>query len=668
MEHDKTPPTSGDGKPEGQDGGLSEQKSDDKPSDVTGAAVTEDKPSDVTVSTVTEDKPSDVTGAAVTEDKPSDVTVSAVTEDKPSDVTVSAVTEDKPSDFVTDVSTTVLPVSTRSASQVNLFDGEKTPDAAETGNQKPPESPTPTNSLNTPNGVRDTDALIAGPMEQKEGEVKPDGSKKQAPESKPGGLTNNEAPRGVLDEKSPKEEDGDNNVKDTDPLLTKTDSQKTLQSDTGSSVKSDSSSDSKKPLIEKKKYSFIPIVGKEKKQNDSKKKKGEKLDLKRDKDNKAAVRMSRSSLSGSSQNIALKDKSEPVTSSDAKGETTFSVVNENEKNEQTSKNVKWKENEPVSKDKKPSPNIKKESKIPELDKKKQNVIQKSLQREKAVLSNGSVKATEKETVKKTDEKPKENEKKALDPPVVETKNEPFKPKSILARAIMKKVKEGSGQAQNNAESKHVVLNGPPTTVKTPSKTSLAVPAPVTRDISDDKDDRLSIGSRRDSTKLSLSDSMSRKSVDFRVANATTVIIPASGQDDEKQKSVVANNDSWIRSAIPFMPLSLAILCLLLNIVVPGTGTMLSGFAILCCGKSRVSTKDDHVPITVCVNVWVGVAQLFTVTFMLVGWFWSVAWGIKMIILSIEYRKELKQKREKELQALALSAFGSPTRGARGLFG
>ncbi|XP_046571131.1 clumping factor A-like [Haliotis rubra] len=661
MDYDQTQPTSGNIKPEAQDGGLSEQTSGDKTSDsLRDASTTEDKPGDI------------VKDAATTDDRSTNVTNYAITDDKPSDVTDVAAADVNPSDVI-DATTAVPPVSTRSASQVNLFDGDKKPDAGETGNEKPSESQSLVNSLNSPNGVGKTDTLTAAPMEPKEGAFTPDGgTKHEGTDSKPGDLTTSEAATRVLDEKPPKDEDGDTNVKDTDPLLTKTDSQKTLQSDTGSSVKSDSSSDTKKPLIEKKKYSYIPIVGtgkdKNHASNDSKKKKGDKFDFKRDKDNKATARMSRSNLSGSSQNIALKDKSEPVAPSDAKGETTFSVVNENEKIEHNSKNVKFKENEPVSKDKKPSSNVKKESKIPELDKKKVNVIQKSLQREKAVLSNGSVKATDKEDDKKTDEKPKETEKKPLDPPVVETSTEPYKPKSILARAIMKKVKEGSGQAQNNAESKHVVLNGPPTTVKTPNKTSLAVPPPVSRDVSDDKDDRLSIGSRRDSTKLSLSDSMSRKSVDFRVANATTVVIPASGQDDEKQKAHVGSNDSWIRSAIPYMPLSLSILCLLLNIVVPGTGTMLSGFAILCCGKSRVPTKDDHVPITVCVNVWVGVAQLFTVTFMLVGWFWSVAWGIKMIILSIEYRKELRQKREKELQALALSAFGSPTRGARGLFG
>ncbi|KAL5008335.1 hypothetical protein ScPMuIL_013916 [Solemya velum] len=62
---------------------------------------------------------------------------------------------------------------------------------------------------------------------------------------------------------------------------------------------------------------------------------------------------------------------------------------------------------------------------------------------------------------------------------------------------------------------------------------------------------------------------------------------------------------------------------------------------------------------VCVNVSVGIAQMFTLTFFLVGWFWGIAWGIRMVVLSVEHRKEMKVRRERELQALTLRAFGSP---------
>ena len=35
------------------------------------------------------------------------------------------------------------------------------------------------------------------------------------------------------------------------------------------------------------------------------------------------------------------------------------------------------------------------------------------------------------------------------------------------------------------------------------------------------------------------------------------------------------------------------------------GTILSGMSVLCCGRPRVESKDDQIPMTVCLNVLVG---------------------------------------------------------------
>uniref|UniRef100_A0A2C9LLS4 Uncharacterized protein n=1 Tax=Biomphalaria glabrata TaxID=6526 RepID=A0A2C9LLS4_BIOGL len=143
--------------------------------------------------------------------------------------------------------------------------------------------------------------------------------------------------------------------------------------------------------------------------------------------------------------------------------------------------------------------------------------------------------------------------------------------------------------------------------KTQSMSSLQVPGALTtpRDSSQD-DDNISISSRRDST--------SRRSVDYRIQNATAVMVPEAA--DEKPKSVLTNDETFIKNAIPYLPLSLAIACLLLNIVIPGSGTALSGLSILCCGQARVSNKNDQILTTLCANCLVGLAQLFTVTFLL----------------------------------------------------
>ncbi|KAH9509183.1 hypothetical protein Btru_049317 [Bulinus truncatus] len=191
--------------------------------------------------------------------------------------------------------------------------------------------------------------------------------------------------------------------------------------------------------------------------------------------------------------------------------------------------------------------------------------------------------------------------------------------------------------------------------KTQSMSSLQVPgAGVTtpRDSGQDEDN-ISLSSRRDSG--------SRRSIDYRIQNATATIVPE--VTDEKPKSVLTNEETFIKNAIPYMPLSLAVVCLILNIIIPGSGTALSGLSILCCGQARVSNKNDQILTTLCANCMVGLAQLFTVTFLLVGWFWSIGWGIQMVSLSVQRRDEMKKQRAKELQALALSAFGSPKRGA-----
>ncbi|XP_045187421.2 uncharacterized protein LOC123545166 [Mercenaria mercenaria] len=155
-----------------------------------------------------------------------------------------------------------------------------------------------------------------------------------------------------------------------------------------------------------------------------------------------------------------------------------------------------------------------------------------------------------------------------------------------------------------------------------------------------------------SSKLSLLSPISRRSVQLKTG-FTTVQMPV----DEKS-SVLQQEDSWIRVAIPYLPLWVAVLCLLLNILIPGSGTILSGLCILCCAKSRVPPKYDPDPVLlICVNTWVGIAQLFTVTFLLVGWFWSIAWGIRMVILSLEQRRELREQRAIQLKEQALSAFG-----------
>lgn len=63
------------------------------------------------------------------------------------------------------------------------------------------------------------------------------------------------------------------------------------------------------------------------------------------------------------------------------------------------------------------------------------------------------------------------------------------------------------------------------------------------------------------------------------------------------------------------------------------GTMFSGISALCLGQPRINFKEGRKLATLLVNVLVGLSQFFTITFLFVGWFWSIAWGVLLIIHS-----------------------------------
>lgn len=51
-----------------------------------------------------------------------------------------------------------------------------------------------------------------------------------------------------------------------------------------------------------------------------------------------------------------------------------------------------------------------------------------------------------------------------------------------------------------------------------------------------------------------------------------------------------------------------------------------GLCTICMGHTRIQVKEGKVVMTVIVNTVVAVCQLGTITFLFVGWFWSMAWG------------------------------------------
>ncbi|KRX46428.1 Protein SPEC3 [Trichinella murrelli] len=105
--------------------------------------------------------------------------------------------------------------------------------------------------------------------------------------------------------------------------------------------------------------------------------------------------------------------------------------------------------------------------------------------------------------------------------------------------------------------------------------------------------------------------------------------PASITQTARDRKAI--NESLIYAAIPFLPLPIAIVCFLLNLLLPGSetpfkGTVLAGMAILLVGQPRLEVRETRTLLTMLINCCVGVSQFATVTFFLIGWFWSIAWG------------------------------------------
>nr|XP_050862347.1 protein stum [Vespula vulgaris] len=130
--------------------------------------------------------------------------------------------------------------------------------------------------------------------------------------------------------------------------------------------------------------------------------------------------------------------------------------------------------------------------------------------------------------------------------------------------------------------------------------------------------------------------------DIRAKPSLTSVAPPPLSEEPKAKipDVLVEHNSLMRGAIPCMPVPLAWFCLIWNVLLPGTGTVWSGLFNLCTGQPRFSAVAGLKARfgAFVVNLIVGVSQLFTVLFCLVGWGWSVWWGVTMVRLARKYKR------------------------------
>ncbi|GBP29620.1 Protein stum [Eumeta japonica] len=132
---------------------------------------------------------------------------------------------------------------------------------------------------------------------------------------------------------------------------------------------------------------------------------------------------------------------------------------------------------------------------------------------------------------------------------------------------------------------------------------------------------------------------------------------------------LVEHSSVIRGAIPVLPIALAYFCLFCNIIVPGlvtdlidfschrhrhviSGTVFSGVFCLCFGIPRFGIHDSakHRIGSFVINLVVGCGQLFTVLFCLVGWGWSIWWGVIMLRVARKYRRLAAEAHAQEEEA------------------
>ncbi|XP_057392154.1 protein stum homolog isoform X1 [Balaenoptera ricei] len=127
---------------------------------------------------------------------------------------------------------------------------------------------------------------------------------------------------------------------------------------------------------------------------------------------------------------------------------------------------------------------------------------------------------------------------------------------------------------------------------------------------------------------------SHKDAETAAAAAAVAAAAAADRGTSSSSGVVVQvreKKGPLRAAIPYMPFPVAVICLFLNTFVPGLGTFVSAFTVLC--GARTDLPDRHVCCVFWLNIAAALIQMLTAIVM-VGWIMSIFWGMDMVILAI----------------------------------
>ncbi|XP_030756354.1 protein stum isoform X2 [Sitophilus oryzae] len=129
-------------------------------------------------------------------------------------------------------------------------------------------------------------------------------------------------------------------------------------------------------------------------------------------------------------------------------------------------------------------------------------------------------------------------------------------------------------------------------------------------------------------------------VSSKKKSLTPTSMPPPEDTKPKIDASLVEHTSHMKGAIPVLPVWLAWFCCFMNCIGPGTGTVLSGLFCLCIGKPRFSQKDGPKPRigAFIIDIIIGFSQFFTVLFCLVGWGWSIWWGVIMVKVAKKHKK------------------------------
>ncbi|XP_077996105.1 uncharacterized protein LOC144449447 [Glandiceps talaboti] len=87
---------------------------------------------------------------------------------------------------------------------------------------------------------------------------------------------------------------------------------------------------------------------------------------------------------------------------------------------------------------------------------------------------------------------------------------------------------------------------------------------------------------------------------------------------------------WM-SMLPCMHMCPAWTCAIINWIIPGIGTIIAAFIVLCPCCSKHPTCADRLRVF-CINFWFGLLQLISCV-LIIGFIWAAYWGWFFVVMS-----------------------------------